>query len=420
MMKYILLAAVLFQAVFCKCPNGCNGHGTCESFDQCKCFNEEAEGVDWLASDEKIGGHCFKHKTIAACIGDKTKPGYDCKYDCKPGFDCTKEPANGECKRQVRYDILPESTKRYAEWTGADCSRRTCPRSTSWTEVGDFHDSGKTFRCSHRVQVECSDQGVCDHATGLCECFPGFTGHACQRTACPDDCSGHGSCRSNRDFAYDFAVAKTNQLLQTHKSTEKFHTNYIATYDKAWDSNHLYGCLCDRGYRGPNCALVECPSSNDPLDDKCSKEEDYKTVENFQVQKWAATGSLGWMEAYADSTSVDQIKKSICDTADNRKDLTGKKCTDTKGPDKLTDTCVFTKPTKAGATEGTCLASGTWSMYAPGDKNHHFYNGKVYACFGAMSGMDCSGRGICDYSTGQCSCFSGYSGTSCADIEELV
>jgi len=377
-----------------------------EAFDQCKCFNEEAEGVDWLASDEKIGARCFQHKTSAACLAEKSKTGYTCKID----------PKDGECKRSVRYDILPASVKRYSEWTGADCSRRTCPRSTSWTEVGDFADAGKTYRCTHQKQVECADQGVCDQATGLCECFPGFTGHACQRTACPDDCSGHGSCRSNRDFAYDFAVAKTNQLLQTHLSTEKFRSNYIATYDDAWDSNHLFGCLCDTGYRGPNCALIECPSSNDPLDDKCSHEEDYETVENFQVQKWAATGSLGWREAYAESKSPDQIADK-CDTDDNKKDLTGKKCKDTKGPTDA-DTCVFTPP--KGDKGATCVMSGTWSFHAPGDKNNHFYNGKVYACFGAMSGMDCSGRGICDYSTGQCSCFSGYSGTSCADIEELV
>merc|ERR1711964_213685 len=75
-----------------------------------------------------------------------------------------------------------------------DCSRRTCPRSTSWTQMGD-KVSGKDYICTHKIQQECADQGVCDRATGLCECFPGFTGSACQRTACPDDCSGHGTCR---------------------------------------------------------------------------------------------------------------------------------------------------------------------------------------------------------------------------------
>lgn len=32
---------------------------------------------------------------------------------------------------------------------------------------------------------------------------------------------------------------------------------------------------------------------------------------------------------------------------------------------------------------------------------------------GNESGRDCSGRGICDYTTGQCNCFTGYYGTKC-------
>jgi len=266
--------------------------------------------------------------------------------------------------------------------------------------------------------VECSDQGLCDRATGLCECFPGYTGSACQRTQCPDGCSGHGTCRSNRDFAYDFAVSKSYQLLQTDLSTESFKENYIATYDNAWDSNHLYGCLCDRGYRGANCALIECPSSADPLDDKCSRDESELVVEDFQVQKFAATGSLGWRQAYVDSTAKEQVP-DLCNVAANIADKS--KCDAVTGPQG--QKCKYTAPIKLSDTKtipARCEQDGVWAFHAPGDKNAHFYNGKVYACFGAMSGQDCSGRGICDYSNGQCSCFSGYSGTSCSKIEELV
>ena len=45
---------------------------------------------------------------------------------------------------------------------------------------------------------------------------------------------------------------------------------------------------------------------------------------------------------------------------------------------------------------------------------------KVYGCYGAMSGQDCSGRGICDYSSGTCKCFSGYAGTACEKVEEMA
>merc|ERR1719473_1926254 len=35
-----------------------------------------------------------------------------------------------------------------------------------------------------------------DRKTGFCECFDGYTGRACQRQSCPEDCSGHGVCLS--------------------------------------------------------------------------------------------------------------------------------------------------------------------------------------------------------------------------------
>merc|ERR1711920_871306 len=67
------------------------------------------------------------------------------------------------------------------------------------------------------------------------------------------------------------AIAKTTQI-QSDKAdfTELFKETYFASYDDAWDTDMHYGCKCDAGYRGPSCALVECPSSADPLDDKCT------------------------------------------------------------------------------------------------------------------------------------------------------
>jgi len=225
--------------------------------------------------------------------------------------------------------------------------------------------------CKHQDERECSDQGLCDRATGLCSCFPGYTGSSCQRTACPDDCSGHGTCRSNRDFAYDWAIAKTSQIQSDKKVdfTELFKETYFASYDKAWDSDMHYGCLCDQGYRGPSCALVECPSANDPLDDKCSTTT---TITDYQLQYDAPFGATGWEAAYS---------------------------------------------LKAGKTgEQADISASLYNRQYILDSNGR----KVYGCYGAMSGQDCSGRGICDYSSGTCKCFSGYAGTACEKVEEMA
>lgn len=53
--------------------------------------------------------------------------------------------------------------------------------------------------------AECGNVGICDRDTGLCNCFPGYSGSSCQRTACPGRidgetvrdtvvCSGYGRC----------------------------------------------------------------------------------------------------------------------------------------------------------------------------------------------------------------------------------
>ena len=47
--------------------------------------------------------------------------------------------------------------------------------------------------------AECSAKGLCDRKSGTCECFTGYEGSACQRTTCPNDCNGHGTCESIRE-----------------------------------------------------------------------------------------------------------------------------------------------------------------------------------------------------------------------------
>ena len=157
------------------------------------------------------------------------------------------------------------------EWTGPDCSLRTCAFSTAW--VGHVVNANDM----HPV-VECSNKGHCDREFGVCICYDGYEGVACQRTVCPQNCNARGICLPERILA-----ERQNRI-----------------YSSPWDAIKASGCLCDKGFRGPACELQECPTGPDPL-----------------------------------------------------------------------------------------------------------------GGYGAESGRDCSGRGLCDYETGRCECFLGYAGTKC-------
>lgn len=118
----------------------------------------------------------------------------------------------------------------WANWQGNDCSLRTCAYDHSWAR--NYHDP--------HYYSECSDKGICDRATGLCDCFDQYEGRGCTRSSCPNGCSGHGKCR----FVTDYSLA----------------SSYAG-----WDAEKIQVCECDGGYYGPDCSQRYCPRGDDPM-----------------------------------------------------------------------------------------------------------------------------------------------------------
>jgi len=97
--------------------------------------------------------------------------------------------------------------------------------------------------------MECSNRGICNRQNGKCKCMNGFTGSACERLTCSNDCNQNGVCYTMKDLS-----SKTRNIY-----SKKY------TYNNIWDSEKIQGCYCDYPYTGYDCSIHLCPSGDDPL-----------------------------------------------------------------------------------------------------------------------------------------------------------
>lgn len=114
------------------------------------------------------------------------------------------------------------------------------------TEVGlpeNLYGYATQYRL-HRY-AECSNAGLCNREEGICECFPGFEGSACQRHSCPsansEICSGNGIC-----------LPSTILVEMNNKP-------------KSWEYDKFPVCKCDNGWSGIDCSRRDCPKGFDPV-----------------------------------------------------------------------------------------------------------------------------------------------------------
>jgi len=134
----------------------------------------------------------------------------------------------------------------HQNWEGADCSLRTCPFEFAWVDTALRADDAHYY-------AECANKGVCDRKTGVCKCFDGYEGKGCQRSTCPDSCSGHGTCEYINELANDSEDRRVKGV------------NGLVYSETQWDWQKIRGCKCDLGFEGPSCASRVCAAGDDPL-----------------------------------------------------------------------------------------------------------------------------------------------------------
>jgi hypothetical protein len=170
--------------------------------------------------------------------------------------------------------------------------------------------------------MECSNQGLCDRGTGVCECFEGYNGRACAATSCPNDCSGKGTCSSIAEMAVKSPLKSANtigvergsnfvstgQAVSSLAAGDRVYLGGQASFEASnlytvtsvrdvtngapgfsitprsqislphgsalfksptynlWDASKVAGCICDPGFHGHDCSLQACAGGHDPLD----------------------------------------------------------------------------------------------------------------------------------------------------------
>jgi len=176
---------------------------------------------------------------------------------------------------------------------------RTYTPTSGYTAAGQqgIYRKDTTFDNQHAYR-ECGGRGLCDRSTGECKCFPSFTGEGCRRTTCPNDCSGHGQCRTDANSFYFLGQTPTAPYGSNIPAYSK--AAGASTWGIHWPWLKYQQCHCDAGYEGDDCSLRQCPKGDDP-------ETDCQTDRGKDHQRLSCTFKNSATTAFFQLRFVDQF-----------------------------------------------------------------------------------------------------------------
>ncbi|KAG7395531.1 hypothetical protein PHYBOEH_003671 [Phytophthora boehmeriae] len=245
-----------------------------------------------------------------------------------------------------------------------------------------------------REDVYCSNHGSCDFYTGVCTCILTVAGATC---------SGRGTCKTIQQLSAEAEDRQGNPLGVTYGATP----NTPAT----WDATKIQGCDCiTNGYFGPyenaygdftgghDCYMRECPRGADPFESGKVNEKQTLTCTadggvftlTFRGETTAVIpANAGFAQVQSALQALDSVRTATVTIAPG---------STVCGVAPVTTTIEFTfmqgdlPPLSYDASALTLTASTAVLLVDE-------------LVEGTKANIECSARGVCDRSTGVCSCF---------------
>lgn len=315
-----------------------------------------------------------------------------------------------------------------------DCSDRICPFEISWV---DNPKVGETSYDTRHRYSECAGKGICNRESGECECFDGYEGKGCQRTSCPNDCSGHGTCEYIEEMPFG-----ATEFSYPHMEFTQMRKTF--TYN-GFDSGKVRGCVCDPQYGDVDCSKRMCPHGNDMMDRRLNQQDDvqYQTQRiTFETESDSANGrtfaltfksrlnetfttipieinteSPVTMSSHIESALLN-LPNGVIDGVHVHSGVTG------SSEDVITINVTFTGDSNQGqqnllVVEDYACSDGCSPKLEGVDMIHSTGNVTEHM-IADYNSFECGRRGKCDYDTGVCECFEGFTGPSCGLCTSLI
>lgn len=321
-----------------------------------------------------------------------------------------------------------------------DCSDRICPFEFAWVDTPDVDGL-------HHKYAECAGKGICNRGTGECECFPGYEGKGCQRTSCPNDCSGHGTCEYIQDLSFGstpFDYDGVSAFVSDSK-TFSYHN---------WDAQKTRGCVCDPEYGDVDCSKRLCVYGTDTQDHR----ENMLVGQKYHIQSimfdfdpetppegntFALTFKSKINETFTTIPIVLNSAVSVVDEViyevlaaeirDALVNLPNRVIDDVHvdyniddiADGKLIITVEFTGANNQGdqnllIVEDFACADGCFPRVTGFDSDTDEEEKVAVTQSADFNSYECGRRGKCDYDTGVCQCFEGFTGNSCNQCTSLI